>query len=56
MEMIKTFEETYPRYPFSELVRLSIALGRVIGDGRRRKGAAAGVFSIFRRPVVSSRL
>lgn len=26
-EAKKTFEETYPRYPFAELVRLSIGLG-----------------------------
>ena len=32
-----TFEETYPRYPFSELVRLSVALGKAIARhlGRR---------------------
>ena len=32
-----TFEETYPRYPFSELVRLSVALGGAIARrlGRR---------------------
>ena len=33
-----TFEETYPRYPFSELVRLSVALGGLVARrlGRRR--------------------
>ena len=56
METIKTFEETYPKYPFAELVRLSIALGRVIGDRRRRKGAATVILSIFRRAAVSPRL
>ena len=29
-EAKKTFEETYPRYPFSELVRLSIGLGNLL--------------------------
>ena len=33
----ETFEEAYPRYPFSELVRLSVALGNAIARrlGRR---------------------
>ncbi len=32
-----TFEETYPRYPFSEMVRLSVALSKAIARrlGRR---------------------
>lgn len=34
--MQRTFEETYPLYPFSELVRLSMKLGQWIG--RRRDG------------------
>ena len=30
MNIGKTFETTYPNYPFSELVRLSIALGSAL--------------------------
>lgn len=35
-EAKKTFEETYPKYPFSELVRLSIGLGKWLGRAARR--------------------
>ncbi len=49
MEKIKTFEETYPRYPFAELVRLSIELARLIGDRRRREGTATVAPETFRR-------
>lgn len=31
-----TFEETYPRYEFAELVRLAMALGAWLGGVRRR--------------------
>ena len=41
----ETFEEIYPRYPFSELVRLGILLGKWIAKarliGRERRGAFA---------------
>lgn len=36
--MMKTpasFEETFPRYPFAELVRLSIALSRLFQSSRQ---------------------
>ncbi len=38
----ETFEETYPRYPFAELVRLGILLGRWLAKlrlihGERRR-------------------
>ena len=35
-----TFEETYPKYEFSELVRLGIALGGILRSLRFRKAAA----------------
>ncbi len=56
MEKIKTFEDTYPRYPFAELVRLSIQLGRLIGDRRRQAGAGAIALWIFRRAPLSSQI
>ena len=56
MEKIKTFEETYPQYPFAELVRLSIELGRVIGALRRREGTASAALWIFRRAPASSQI
>ena len=31
-----TFEETYPRYEFAELVRLTVALAAWLAKGRRR--------------------
>ncbi len=31
-----TFEETYPRYPYSDLVRLGIAVARLIVRRKRR--------------------
>jgi hypothetical protein len=34
-----TFEKTYPRYEFSELVRMAIALGTWISGIRRRAKA-----------------
>ena len=34
-----TFEKTYPKYEFSELVRLAIALAGLIGGVRRRAEA-----------------
>jgi hypothetical protein len=36
-----TFEETYPCYEFSELVRLSMALGAWLAGGRRARAVAA---------------
>jgi hypothetical protein len=33
---ITTFEETYPRYEFAELVRLTLALAAWLVRGRRR--------------------
>ena len=56
MEKIKTFEETYPQYPFAELVRLFIALGRLIGDRRRPEGAGAAATRILRRAPGSSQI
>ena len=35
-----TFEKTYPKYEFSELVRLAIALGAWIAGMRRRAKAS----------------
>ena len=32
----ETFEQSYPRYPFSELVRLGVAFSRMIAKLRRR--------------------
>ena len=32
----KTFDETYPKYEFSELVRLSIIVGTWLGHLRRK--------------------
>jgi len=54
MEKIKTFEETYPQYPFAELVRLSIEPGRLIGDRRRRKGTAIVAPETFTRALEPS--
>jgi hypothetical protein len=31
-----TFEETWPRYEFAELVRLALAVGAWLAKGRRR--------------------
>ena len=41
----KTFEETFPHYPFAELVRLALLLGKRLArarlrDGERRRGLA----------------
>jgi len=33
---VPTFEETYPRYEFSELVRLALLAGTWLVKGRRR--------------------
>ena len=30
MNMPKSFEETYPRYPFAALVRLAVKLSRLV--------------------------
>lgn len=32
----ETFEESYPAHPFSELVRLGIAIARLVANARRR--------------------
>ena len=36
MTKLKTFEETYPLYPFSEMVRLAVSLGTLAGGMRRQ--------------------
>ncbi|WP_162912969.1 hypothetical protein [Rhodospirillaceae bacterium SYSU D60014] len=35
MTMSKTFEEVYPSYPFSEMVRLAVSFGALLGGMRR---------------------
>ena len=46
-----TFEETYPRYDFAELVRLTVAFAGWLVKGRRRletrrqRGGSRGPFS-----------
>jgi len=42
-----TFEETYPRYEFAELVRLGLALAQWLVQGHRR-------MELRRRPDLSS--
>ena len=37
----ESFEAVYPRYPFAELVRHAILLGRWLGRVRAAKGKAA---------------
>jgi hypothetical protein len=39
MDERPTFEETYPKYEFSELVRMGIALGASLAGLRRRAQA-----------------
>ena len=43
----ETFEETYPLYPFAELVRLAVLLGRRLARVRPRRsddrGSPAGL-------------
>ncbi len=41
LEAKKTFEETYPSYPFSELVRLSIGLGNLLARVLRKSASNA---------------
>ena len=33
----KTFEETYPDYPFANLVRAGVGLASIVGRRRRRR-------------------
>lgn len=52
----KAFEEIYPRYPFSELVRLSIRLGKWLARTSRRSHDPTGNQSRhFFDPASSSR-
>lgn len=39
MTVGKTFESTYPKYEFSDLVRLSLLIGTWIGRYRRARDA-----------------
>ena len=44
MDKVSTFEQSYRQYPFAELVRLSIGLGKRIAHWRANRGAAAVSF------------
>ena len=46
----ETFEETYPRYPFAELVRLGILLGRWLARARLVLGARRRDLETRERP------
>lgn len=39
--MTRTFEETYPKAPFAELIRLSVALAQWIARHRAEHGNGA---------------
>ena len=41
MNKVTTFEQSYRQYPFAELVRLSIGLGKRIAHWRANRGATA---------------
>ena len=41
MKLITTFEQSYSQYPFAELVRLSVDLGKRIARWRAQRGASA---------------
>jgi len=41
MKLITTFEQSYRQYPFAELVRLAIGLGKKVAQWRARRGANA---------------
>ncbi len=41
MNKVTTFEQGYRQYPFAELVRLAISLGKWIAHWRAPRGAAA---------------
>ncbi len=46
----ETFEETYPRYPFAELVRLGILLAKWLAEVRLAHGAHRRGVPTRRRP------
>ncbi len=46
----ETFEDIYPRYPFSELVRLGILLGKWIAKARLIGREHRGNFAKRQRP------
>lgn len=45
----ESFENTYPRYPFAPLVRMAIALGRLIALATRSDGRRTAAPSV--RPI-----